>query len=140
MKSSELELREARRRSRELVRKALLEESDAPLAHAIRELFNAVPRRSWVERAVLRFLLRTVERRGRTVYVVRGLPELGDWKDVYVVQRVGEHLYYCSCYSSSYGYVRRARICTHIAAVILYRRWRMAKREAGSGAGEQQQA
>ncbi|MEM1522401.1 MAG: hypothetical protein QXU69_05210 [Thermofilaceae archaeon] len=123
------ELEEARKRARELVRRALRGESDAPLARAIRDLYNDVPRRSWVERAVLRFLLHTVERRGRTVYVVRGLPKLGDWKEAYVVQRLGERVYYCSCYSSTYGYVRRARICTHIAAVTLYRRWRRAKRE-----------
>ncbi|MEM3943753.1 MAG: hypothetical protein QXJ59_06685 [Thermofilaceae archaeon] len=127
--ASREELEEIRRRARELVRRALRGESDAPLARAIRDLFSDVPRRSWIERAVTRFLAHTVERRGRTVYVVRGLPELGDWKEAYVVQRVGERLYHCSCYSSSYGYVRRARICTHIAAVILYRRWRLAKRE-----------
>jgi hypothetical protein len=32
--------------------------------------------------------------------------------------------YTCTCFSHSYGYVRRARICTHIAAVMFFRRQR----------------
>lgn len=127
-RSRQLTARGARRRAAQLVRGALRGEG-GPLAAAILDLYKDVPRRSWLVRAVTRFILGTVERRSKTVYVVKGVPELGDWHGEYIVQRVGERRYTCTCFSSAYGYVRRARICTHIAAVILYRRWRRIKHE-----------
>jgi len=54
---------------------------------------------------------------------VRGLPELGDKYPTYVV-RFKDGRYYCSCFESSWGLRRKSEVCTHIAAVILYRNYR----------------
>jgi len=36
--------------------------------------------------------------------------------------RVSGGRYRCDCFFRAYGYVRKARICTHIATVMLHRR------------------
>jgi len=79
--------------------------------------------RSWVRRALIRFMKNTVKEYGENVWVVRGLPELGDKYPTYVV-RLRDGRYYCSCFESSWGLRRKSEICTHIAAVILYRNYR----------------
>jgi len=56
------------------------------------------------------------------LYLVYGRWELGDWKPMYQVwfsEREGRWL--CTCYLSAFGFRRRREICTHIAAVMLYR-------------------
>jgi hypothetical protein len=70
---------------------------------------------------VARLLLGTVERVSDSVWRVYGVPGLGDGYGLYVVS-LREGRYECTCFTHSYGYVRRARICTHIAAVMLRRR------------------
>jgi len=79
--------------------------------------------RSWVRRALIRFMKNTVKEYGEGVWVVRGLPELGDRYPTYVV-RLRDGRYYCSCFESSWGLRRKSEICTHIAAVILYRNYK----------------
>jgi hypothetical protein len=79
--------------------------------------------RSWVRRALIRFMRGTVREFGENVWVVRGLPELGDRYPTYVV-RFKDGRYYCSCFESSWGLRRRSEVCTHIAAVILYRNYK----------------
>jgi len=79
--------------------------------------------RSWVRRALVRFMKNTVKEFGENVWVVRGLPELGDKYPTYVV-RLRDGRYYCSCFESNWGLRRRSEICTHIAAVILYRNYK----------------
>jgi hypothetical protein len=79
--------------------------------------------RSWVRRALIRFMKGTVKEYGEGVWVVRGLPELGDKYPTYVV-RLRDGRYYCSCFESSWGLRRKSEICTHIAAVILYRNYK----------------
>jgi len=79
--------------------------------------------RSWVRRALIRFMKNTVKEYGENVWVVRGLPELGDKYPTYVV-RFKENKYQCSCFESNWGLRRRSEICTHIAAVILYRNYK----------------
>jgi hypothetical protein len=78
---------------------------------------------SWIRRALIRFMKNTVKEFSEGVWVVRGLPELGDKYPTYVV-RFKDGRYYCSCFESSWGLRRRSEICTHIAAVILYRNYR----------------
>jgi len=79
--------------------------------------------RSWIRRALIRFMRGTVREFSENVWVVRGLPELGDRYPTYVV-RFKENKYQCSCFESSWGLRRKSEICTHIAAVILYRNYR----------------
>jgi len=79
--------------------------------------------RSWVRRALVRFMKNTVKEYGENVWVVRGSPELGDKYPTYVV-RFKDGRYYCSCFESNWGLRRKSEVCTHIAAVILYRNYR----------------
>ena len=79
--------------------------------------------KSWIRRALIRFMKNTVKEYGENVWVVRGLPELGDKYPTYVVRFRGGR-YYCSCFESNWGLRRRSEVCTHIAAVILYRNYR----------------
>ncbi|WP_460024921.1 hypothetical protein [Infirmifilum sp. SLHALR2] len=54
-------------------------------------------------------------------WLVKGLPELGDtypWYNVWI----SDGKYRCDCLFRAYGYVRRARIYTHIATVMLHPR------------------
>jgi len=62
-----------------------------------------------------------VERVGNEHWLVKGLAELGDTYPWYNVWISGGK-YRCDCFSSAYGYVRKARICSHIATVMLHRR------------------
>jgi len=81
--------------------------------------------RSWIRRAILR--LGDVKEVRENLYLVQGRRELGDWKPLYQVwfsEREGRWL--CTCYLSAFGFRRRREICTHIAAVMLYRRYRKA--------------
>jgi hypothetical protein len=79
--------------------------------------------RSWVRRALIRFVKGTVREFNENTWVVRGLPELGDKYPTYVV-RFKENKYQCSCFESNWGLRRKSEICTHIAAVILYRNYK----------------
>jgi hypothetical protein len=114
-------VRRARKAARRIVREALEGRRRGSLAEAIRSLHDAVPREEWIARAVARLLLGTVERVSASVWRVYGVPGLGDSYGLYIVS-LREGRYECTCFTHSYGYVRRARICTHIAAVMLRRR------------------
>jgi len=49
------------------------------------------------------------------------LPEVGDtyhWYNVWT----SKGKYGCDCLFRAYGYVRKAKICSHIATVMLHRR------------------
>ncbi len=98
-----------------------------PLSRAVESLLSAFPgkSRSRVKRALLR--LGDVREVRKSLYLVYGRRELGDWKLLYQVwfsEREG--CWYCTCYASAFGYRRRREICTHIAAVMLYRRYKKA--------------
>ncbi|GAB6944197.1 hypothetical protein [Vulcanisaeta sp. JCM 14467] len=77
---------------------------------------------SWVRRALRRFEGGSVRQVGDGVWVVSGDPRLGDKYPTYVV-RFKDGRYYCSCFETSWGLRRKAEVCTHIAAVILYREY-----------------
>jgi hypothetical protein len=98
-----------------------------PLRRAVESLSSTFPgkSRSWIRRALLR--LGDVREVRENLYLVYGRRDLGDWKLQYQVwfsEREGR--WYCTCYASAFGFRRRKEICTHIAAVMLYRRYRKA--------------
>ena len=98
-----------------------------PLRIALERLRKDFPgkSRSWVKRALLRLPYVREVREG--LYVVEGVRELGDWKPLYQVwwsQREGR--WECTCYYSTWGWRRRRGICTHVASVLLYRRFKKA--------------
>jgi hypothetical protein len=98
-----------------------------PLRRAVESLRENFPGKSysWIKRALLR--LGDVREVRENLYLVYGRRELGDWKPLYQVwfsEREGRWL--CTCYLSAFGFRRRREICTHIAAVMLYRRYRKA--------------
>jgi len=68
--------------------------------------------RSWVRRALVRFMKGTVREFNENTWVVKGLTGLGDKYPTYVV-RFKDGRYYCSCFESSWGLRRRSEICTH---------------------------
>ncbi len=98
-----------------------------PLRRAVQSLKEDFPGKSysWIRRALLR--LGDVREVRENLYLVYGRRELGDWKPLYQVwfsEREGRWL--CTCYASAFGFRRRREICTHIAAVMLYRRYKKA--------------
>ncbi len=98
-----------------------------PLRRAVESLSSTFPgkSRSWIRRAILR--LGDVREVRENLYLVYGRRELGDWKPLHQVWfSGGEGRWFCTCYHSAFGFRRRREICTHIAAVMLYRRYRKA--------------
>jgi hypothetical protein len=98
-----------------------------PLRRAVESLRENFPGKSysWIKRALLR--LGDVREVRENLYLVYGRRELGDWKPLYQVWfSEGEGRWLCTCYASAFGFRRRREICTHIAAVMLYRRYRKA--------------
>lgn len=98
-----------------------------PLKWVVESLSRTFPGKSrrWIKRTLMR--LGDVREAGDGLYVVYGRRELGDWKPLYQVwysEREGRWL--CICFASAFGFRRRREICTHIAAVMLYRRYRKA--------------
>ena len=102
-----------------------------PMREAITKLREDFPGKSWswIKRAVLR--LGDVREIRDGLYLVEGRRELGDWKPLYQVwysEREGR--WYCTCYFSTFGIRRKRDICTHAAAVMLYRRYKKALEKA----------
>ncbi len=75
---------------------------------------------NWKRRVIKRVIENTVIRvlPGK-IWIVKGLPELGDRYPFYEIFRKGNN-YICSCYTHSWS--SRRRPCTHIGAVLLYER------------------
>lgn len=77
--------------------------------------------RSWLIRAIIRFFF--VTQKSSDEWVVKGIPDLGDLYSFYRVRFSSKRKKYeCSCFNTAFGNFRRKRICTHIAAVIIYRK------------------
>jgi len=79
---------------------------------------------SWYIRCLTRYML-GVEYSGKT-WIVKGYRELGDHYPYYYVNFLPKaEKYFCTCFLNRYGKIREKKICTHIGAVILYRKiWR----------------
>jgi len=59
---------------------------------------------------------------GKT-WIVKGYRELGDHYPYYYVNFLPRtQKYFCTCFLNRYGKIREKKICTHIGAVILYRK------------------
>ena len=102
-----------------------------PLREAVERLRADFPgkSRSWIKRAILR--LGDVRELKSGLYLVEGRRELGDWKPLYQVWfSEKEGRWYCTCYFSTFGFARQRDICTHVAAVMLYRRYKKALEKA----------
>ncbi len=77
--------------------------------------------KSWTKRVVLRVLRNTViEIVPNRLWIVRGLPELGDKYTLYEVTSRSGKDYTCTCNLHSWGSSRKE--CTHIGAVMLLRK------------------
>lgn len=72
---------------------------------------------SLVERAQKR----VVTPAGLNMWTVAGDTRLGDVYGSYTVRLAGGR-YYCSCYEHKYGDVRQRALCSHVLAVMLWRR------------------
>ncbi|MEM0459474.1 MAG: hypothetical protein QXZ31_06365 [Thermofilaceae archaeon] len=97
----------------------------------LRVLFDKPP--SWYTRAVARVLL-GIREVGERHWLVPGLP--GDAYPLYNVRSTGEGRYVCDCYGHLYGFTRERSICTHVASVMLTRRWAEIRRVLGRDTGE----
>nr|WP_287070463.1 SWIM zinc finger family protein [Pyrobaculum sp.] len=98
-----------------------------PLREAVERLRQDFPGKShsWMRRALLR--LGDVREVREDLYLVEGRRGLGDWRPLYQVwfsEKEGK--WYCTCYFSTFGLRRKKDICTHVAAVLLYRRYKKA--------------
>ncbi|MGC8987319.1 hypothetical protein [Infirmifilum sp.] len=96
-------------------------ESLALAYRELRETFNTKSQ-SWYYRALYRALAGVKPvRKGE--WLVKGFRELGDSRPSYRVW-LSNGKYKCECFYTRYGYTRERGICTHIAAVMLWRRQR----------------
>ena len=90
---------------------------------AINDLRLSFPGKSssWYERALIRAFA-GVKKVSDNHWIVKGFPELGDEYSHYNVVLSRDGKYVCDCMYRMWGYVRKAKICTHVAAVMLHRR------------------
>ena len=66
---------------------------------------------------------RTVEQVGERAWLVHGNKKLGDAYPDYLVELKDDSTKYdCACYRHGRGDVRRRKMCSHVLAVILYRK------------------
>lgn len=82
-------------------------------------------RRAIVERARKRLVRAGPAEVEKGLWVLPGFPDLGDSREEYRVRLTGRH-YTCDCYGRMWGEARERRICSHVVAVILWRRLRSA--------------
>lgn len=78
-------------------------------------------RESLVERAELRLSRAELVRRGPNEWELPGYDDLGDEYPRYIVRLAGNR-YICTCYGHYGGEIRQRRICSHVLAVILWRK------------------
>ena len=115
---------EREERAREIAEEFDLNEADVLLLmDALDEVRSKFPGKSdsWYVRAVLR-ILSGVKMVRKDHWIVPGSHVLGDYYPYYNVVLGSDGKYVCDCHVHAYGYVRKSRICTHIAAVMVYRR------------------
>nr|KJR73336.1 MAG: hypothetical protein TU35_06470 [Thermoproteus sp. AZ2] len=108
---------------------------NSALGLALNALRRKFPDKSddWIKRVLAR--LKDVEERrrgeggassdGADFYIVKGRPDLGDKQPIYHVWwSQEERRWYCTCYLTGWGQKRAKEICTHAAAVMLYRQYK----------------
>ncbi len=73
---------------------------------------------------------RTVQQVGERKWVVHGDAKMGDAYPNYAVGlKAGERKYECACYGHGRGEHRRRKMCSHVLAVILYRKKKVGESE-----------
>ena len=96
------------------------------ILEALRYMYMSFPDKSesWYIRCLTRYML-GITQSGKT-WIVKGYRELGDYYPYYYVNFLPKaEKYFCTCFLNRYGKIREKKICTHIGAVILYRKiWR----------------
>ena len=93
------------------------------LVQVLRELKNLFDKKSdsWFQRSAVRALF--VIKKTENWWLLPGFKNLGDKYAIYaVVYDAREKKYYCDCFWHYLGKIRQIKICTHIGAVIVYRR------------------
>jgi len=93
------------------------------LVQVLKELRVLFPKKSesWFKRSAVRALF--VVKKSDNWWLVPGFLSLGDEYSVYtVVYDKMNGKYVCDCFYHFYGDIRKAKICTHIGAVMIYRR------------------
>jgi hypothetical protein len=90
------------------------------LLRALERLRERLPRtsRGWMRRVVQR--LKWIRELNPHHYAVEGRPNLGDRRPIYYVWLEDGRQWRCTCQTA----VWRRGVCTHIAAVMLYREYR----------------
>ena len=93
------------------------------LALSIEKLKEKFPKKSssWIIRAAIR-VMAGIYQLSDHVWKVPGLAELNDhytWYYVWFDKK--ESTYKCDCYNHSWGLYRKYRICTHVAAVLVFK-------------------
>lgn len=88
--------------------------------------------KSWYVRALARVLLGPRRLSERHWLVPGGLP--GDRYEFYNVWLSRDGKYRCDCYGRTFGERRGREVCTHVAAVMLARRWEEIATASESGA------
>jgi len=96
------------------------------ILEALRYMYMSFPDKSesWYVRCLTRYML-GITHSGKT-WIVKGYRELGDYYPYYYVNYLPKaEKYFCTCFLNRFGKIREKKICTHIGAVILYRKiWR----------------
>ena len=87
-------------------------------------------RPSIVERAEKRLTRAEPVQTGKHEWTLPGFSDLGDSREEYRVRLAGRH-YRCDCYERMWGGTREKRICSHVLAVVLFRKRKL--RSAASG-------
>ena len=73
---------------------------------------------TWATRVLERIYRKTVRMLTKNIWIVQGIPELGDAYNYYEVS-LQDGKFRCSCFSHSWGSRRRQEMCTHVGAVIV---------------------
>jgi hypothetical protein len=95
------------------------------LMDAVRFLKSNFPNKSesWFIRAIVRAF--NTKESGTNRWTVKGTTKFGDQYGYYrVMYFETARKYTCSCHNTMYGNARKRMICTHIAGVMIYKRWR----------------
>ncbi len=112
-----------RRKYLSLAREVLRKGCDKGLLEALTLLKASFPQKSesWFLRALARYLA-GIRKVSYNHWLVPGLPELRDTRPWYNVW-LRDGTYRCDCYARLYGKTREKSVCTHVAAVMLARRY-----------------
>ncbi len=76
---------------------------------------------SWYMRVIARCLV-GAERLAKYHWLLPGIKSLGDHYPYYNVVLTEKGEWFCDCFTRQFGWRRRGKICTHVAAIIVLRK------------------